>query len=334
VFTVRCPACALDELTSLADLGEMPVAAGLTFASPQEARQSPRGRMHLGRCPRCRHVANMAFDASLVTFDASFEAALFHSPTYTAYATGVVDRLVKAYDLVGSPVLEIASGSPVLTDRLRDLGCVPYETPSATPPAGSYALTLARFVLEHLADPASLLTRLHGLSARVFVEVPDAGYDLTTAGWDCIYPHVGYFGATSLEALCARTGWRVAEVGTAFHEQYLWAVLERDGVKFDEATRHWRSTLEGRRAVVWGAGTRGTMFCNRVDPSAELIMGVVDRNPAKHSRYLPITGHRVVAPADLASLAPDTVVLTNPAYQAEIEAELASLGVAATVVVA
>jgi hypothetical protein len=63
-------------------------------------------------------------------------------------------------------------------------------------------------------------------------------------------------------------------------------------------------------------------------------MGVVDRNPAKHSRYLPITGHRVVAPADLASLAPDTVVLTNPAYQAEIEAELASLGVAATVVVA
>jgi hypothetical protein len=312
----------------------MPVAAGLTFVSAEQARQSPRGRMHLARCARCAHVANIAFDQSLISFDATFEAALFHSPTYTAYATGVVDRLVKAYDLVGANVLEIASGSPVLTDRMRDLGCVPFETPSASPPPGSYALTLARFVLEHLADPARLLTELHALTERVFVEVPDAGYDLTTAGWDCIYPHVGYFGARSLEALCARTGWRIVEIGTAFHDQYLWAVLERDGLKFDEATRHWRSTLEGRRAVVWGAGTRGTMFCNRVDPDATLILGVVDRNPAKHSHYLPITGHRVLAPQDLPSLAPGTVVLTNPAYKAEIEAELASLGVTATVVVA
>jgi hypothetical protein len=331
---VLCPACALDELNPLADLGEMPVAAGLTFASPAQARESARGRMHLARCPRCAHVANIAFDPSLVTFDATFEAALFHSPTYTAYATGVVDRLVKTYDLVGRPVLELASGSPVLTDRLRDLGCVPFETPAAEPPPTRTALTLARFVLEHLADPARLLAALREVTERVFVEVPDAGYDLTTAGWDCIYPHVGYFGRASLEALCSRTGWRVAEIGTAFHDQYLWAVLEKDGVKFEEATTAWRSTLEGRRAVVWGAGTRGTMFCNRVDPSGMLLMGVVDRNPAKHSRYLPITGHRVLAPEDLPALAPDTVILTNPAYKTEIEAELASLGVTAAVVVA
>jgi hypothetical protein len=334
VFCVLCPACALDELNPLADLGEMPVAAGATFASPAEARQSPRGRMHLARCPRCGHVANIAFDPSLITFDASFEAALFHSPTYTAYATGVVDRLVKTYDLAGQSVLEVASGSPVLGGRLRDLGCTPFESPDAGVPDGSYGLTLARFVLEHLADPAALLTDLNQVSERVFVEVPDAGYDLTTAGWDCIYPHVGYFGRASLEALCERTGWQVAEIGTAFHDQYLWAVLERKGLKFEAATRHWQSTLEDKRAVVWGAGTRGTMFCNRVDPGGELIAGVVDRNPAKHSRYLPITGHRVIAPADLPQLAPDLVILTNPAYKSEIEAELASLGVSAEVVVA
>lgn len=316
----------------MADLGEMPVAAGAVFASAEDARSSARGRMALGQCPRCGHVANTAFDPSLVTFDASFEAALFHSPTYTAYATGVVDRLVKTYDLAGKRVLEIASGSPVLTDRLRDLGCVPFETPDATPPAGSYAFTLARFVLEHLADPAALLASLN--TERVFVEVPDAAYDLNTAGWDCIYPHVGYFCRSSLEAMCARTGWRVAEIGTAFHDQYLWAVLERQGVRFEQATAHWRSTLEGRRAVVWGAGTRGTMFCNRVDPSGTLLLGVVDRNPAKHSRYLPVTGHVVLAPASLVELSPDTVILTNPAYKAEIGAELAGLGLHPEILVA
>jgi len=111
-------------------------------------------------------------------------------------------------------------------------------------------------------------------------------------------------------------------------------VLEQRGLRFDAATSHWQSTLEGRRAVVWGAGTRGTMFCNRVDPDATLILGVVDRNPAKHSRYLPITGHRVLAPTSLVELAPDTVILTNPAYKSEIEAELAEMGVRAEVLVA
>ena len=331
---MQCPACARDELHPVADLGEMPVAAGMVFPTAQEARASQRGRMHLAQCPRCAHVANIAFDPSLLAFDASFEAALFHSPTYTAYAVGVVDRLVKTYDLAGAAILEVASGSPVLADRLRELGCEPTQTPDAEPAAGSFKMTLARFVLEHLADPAALLTSLRASTERVFVEVPDAAYDLTTAGWDCIYPHAGYFGRSSLEALAARTGWQVAEIGNAFHDQYLWAVLEQRGLRFDAATSHWQSTLEGRRAVVWGAGTRGTMFCNRVDPDATLILGVVDRNPAKHSRYLPITGHRVLAPTSLVELAPDTVILTNPAYKSEIEAELAEMGVRAEVLVA
>jgi hypothetical protein len=113
-----CPACALTSLTPLADLGGMPVACGNTFPSPVQARLSPRGQMLLASCASCGHVANIAFDASLAHFDATFEAALFHSPTYTEYATGVVDRLVERYDLAGRRVLEIASGATVLVDRL------------------------------------------------------------------------------------------------------------------------------------------------------------------------------------------------------------------------
>src|SRR5512139_644922 len=116
----------------------MPVAAGMVFPTAEAARASTRGRMRLAQCPRCGHVANIAFDPSLLAFDASFEAALFHSPTYTAYAVGVVERLVKAYDLAGTHVLEMASGSPVLADRFRELGCEPTETPGAMPPAGSF----------------------------------------------------------------------------------------------------------------------------------------------------------------------------------------------------
>ncbi len=361
---VLCPACAQHPLAQLADLGEMPVQCGLTFDTAVAARTSPRGRMVLARCPRCGHVANAAFDARLGAFDPSFEAALFHSPTYVRYATGVVDRLVERFGLRGQRVLEVGSGSDVLLERLAAQGCQPTGVAEPDPPVGQFAFALARFVLEHVPDPAALLTRLHGVAERAFIEVPDAGYDLTTAGWDCIYPHVNYFGRASLQDLCARTGWRILDSGLAFHNQYLWAEIERaqtngaeshgaatkptdesdpapgeaaaaaQPLRFAEATAHWQQRLATGRAVVWGAGTRGTMFCNRVDPSGKLIAGVVDRNPGKHGRYLPVSGHRVISPADLADVAPEVVVLTNPAYQTEITAELVDLGVAAQVVAA
>jgi len=328
----------------------VPVAAGLTFATVEEAQSSPRGTMILSRCPNCGHVTNTAFDAALCPFDASYEAALFHSPTYVDYATGVVDRLVAKHRLGnGSAVLEIGSGSHVLLDRLTSLGCVATGVSEPAPPAGQFELALARFVLEHVSDPVELLRQLRAVARRVFVEVPDAGYDLTTAGWDLIYPHVHYLSAASLVRAATRAGWAVADVGTGFHSQYLWAELENTGsqagtdepfeplkpsIDVVSSTNQWRERLAGRTAVVWGAGTRGTMFCNRVDPEATLIGGVVDRNPGKRGRFLPIAGQRVIAPAELAGLAPDLVVLTNPAYRSEITAELAELGVEAEVTVA
>jgi Methyltransferase domain/C-methyltransferase C-terminal domain len=341
---VICPACARTPLAPLADLGEAPVACGMTFPTAAAARISPRGRIALAVCPSCGHVANTAFDRKLVQFDAAFEAALFHSPTYTEYALGVVDRLVKRYDLAGRRVLEIASGSRVLLDRLTELGCTASGAPGAT--VSSADFVLARFVLEHMADPFALLRSMRKHAAHAFIEVPDAGYDLTTAGWDCIYPHVGYFSASSLSAVLARAGWVVDDMGTAFNSQYLWACVSSgestlDAVvppsyepQFDAATAHWRQALVGRRAVVWGAGTRGTMFCNRVDPRGALVLGVVDRSPAKHGRYLPLTGHRVLAPGELPALNPDTVILTNPAYRTEIADELADFGLHPEVLVA
>jgi hypothetical protein len=345
MVVVMCPACALTSLTPLADLGGMPAACGKTFSSPMEARLSPRGQMLLASCASCGHVANVAFDPAVAHFDATFEAALFHSPTYTEYAVAVVERLVKRYSLEGRRVLEIASGATVLVDRLTSLGCDASGVPDATVHPSDFVL--ARFVLEHMADPHALLRDMRKHATHAFIEVPDAGYDLTTAGWDCIYPHVGYFSASSLSALLARAGWAILEMGTAFNDQYLWAEVGSTGLseldslsppsyapRFAEATAHWRAFLPGRRAVVWGAGTRGTMFCNRVDPTGTLLEGVVDRNPAKHGRYLPLAAHRVLSPAELPSLKPDVVVLTNPAYRNEIAAELASLGLHPDILIA
>ena len=49
-------------------------------------------------------------------------------------------------------------------------------------------------------------------------------------------------------------------------------------------------------------------------------------NPHRHGMFMPGTGHAIVAPESLTAAPPDTVIVMNPVYRAEITAQLASLG--------
>jgi hypothetical protein len=85
--------------------------------------------------------------------------------------------------------------------------------------------------------------------------------------------------------------------------------------------------------MLWGAGARGVAFLSAVDPDRALA-GVIDVNPNKHGRYLPLTGHRVSAPREAAELGTQAVIITNPAYRSEIGSQLAELGADAQLLVA
>ena len=74
-------------------------------------------------------------------------------------------------------------------------------------------------------------------------------------------------------------------------------------------------------------------FLCAADPDRRLA-AVVDVNPRKWGRYLPVTAHRVDAPETLTQLRPSSVIITNPAYRGEIAASLARLGVEAELLIA
>jgi hypothetical protein len=82
--------------------------------------------------------------------------------------------------------------------------------------------------------------------------------------------------------------------------------------------------------VIWGAGSKGVAFLSMLE-QADDVTCAVDVNPAKHGRFLPGTGHQVVAPDRLRDLRPDLVVAMNPSYAAEIRESLEGLGVHASV---
>ena len=369
-----CRACGAGSLEPLIDLGDCPALAGALWDDADEARDCVRGRLELAWCRSCGHVENVAFKPELVDYDGDYDNSLHFSPSIQQYSAELAARLVDRYGLRGRHVVEIGSGrGDFLLELCRLTGgtgtgydptCLPEsDVPGVTfvdeyfdpgQHLRSYDLLVCRHVLEHLDDPAALLRSLQAdapAGAVVYLEVPAAEFNFSPAGmWDCIYPHVSYFSAQSLQALVTRCGFDVLDAGTSFDGQFSWvearpgevhapAALEI-GVheerlhaftqRFRTTVHSWRERLAGtERVVLWGAGMKGVTFLNAVDEQGRLA--VVDLNPRKWGKSLPGTGHVVRDPASLDGSV-NAVLITNTAYRDEIAGQLAELGLSADVV--
>jgi SAM-dependent methyltransferase len=202
---------------------------------------------------------------------------------------------------------------------------------------------VCRHVIEHIPDPVALLrvvrATLGNSSARVFFETPCVEWILRNeVVWDLFYEHCSYFTASSLSTAFARAGFEVDAVRHTFGGQYLWAearpaamegggapaagdvprlaaAFSRHEAALVDALRARLAALAARGAVaIWGAAAKGVTLANLVDPDRTLIACVVDLNPKKQGRFLPGTGHPIVAPSQLRALGVRTALLTNPNY--------------------
>lgn len=225
-------------------------------------------------------------------------------------------------------------------------------------------LVCCRQVLEHLGAPRDMLATVRrAVSGRpqtgIFYEVPNALYTLRDMGiWDLIYEHISYFTPKSLTRVFELSGFDVRGLREVYDGQYLCldAVLspegapptaaeDTDGVaalvarfagEYDRLMLGWRDRLaamaqDGRRAVIWGAGSKGVSFLNAVK-AGDNVACVVDISPRKHGLHVAGSGHKVVAPEALRAEKPDMVVIMNPIYRGEIETSVRDLGLDAEVV--
>ncbi|MDY6938750.1 MAG: methyltransferase domain-containing protein [Cyanobacteriota bacterium] len=228
-----------------------------------------------------------------------------------------------------------------------------------------------RHTLEHVPHPADLLEPLRRAigprrETQVFFEVPNALHTFRNlAVWDIIYEHCGYFAPTSMSRAFAHSGFQVNDLSETFGEQFLCleAVpasgehaignsvqnevkeLSNDiatfTAKFETLIETWTQKLaqmarSGKKAVVWGAGSKGVTFLNllnvRVTDEPKLIEYVVDINPRKQGMYVARTGQQIVPPEFLSAEAPDVAIIMNPIYEGEIRQVLADLGISCEVV--
>lgn len=226
-------------------------------------------------------------------------------------------------------------------------------------------LICCRHVLEHIDDPIDFLSMLRrvigdGATTAVFFEVPNVLFTLHDFGiWDVIYEHCSYFSPGSLARAFTSSGFDVLELTEEFEGQFLCidalpghgvdhTCAQSDAVKlslrdiapfaanYRERTQTWRRALErieseGRRAVVWGAGSKGVSFLNTLNLEDQ-VEYAVDINPRKQGMYIAGTGQQIVSPEFLREYQPDVVIVVNPIYKGEIQQLTNSLGITAEVV--
>jgi hypothetical protein len=219
---------------------------------------------------------------------------------------------------------------------------------------------VCRHTLEHIQPTREFIQTVRDsigdrLDTLVFLEIPDQErvYD-ERAFWDIYYEHCSYFTQGALERVFLACGFEILDSWKGFGDQYLLIEarplsagqapgfrvqesLEAMGAKVRDFAKDaprviagWRDRFsrwqgDGKRVVIWGAGSKGVAFLTTLGVG-DAVGRAVDINPHKHGHYMPGSGHEVVSPESMQEYRPDVVIVMNEIYKDEIRRQLAGLG--------
>ena len=224
---------------------------------------------------------------------------------------------------------------------------------------GPVDLVVCRGVMQYFATPGDLVRQARSLlrpGGAAYFEVPNGLHTFRRpCVWNAVYEHASWYTPPSLARVFADAGFAPTRVVGCFTEEQNLTIDARpaDGpVALDDAAEvrrigedvarfadayaekvgRWRDVLlrldgEGKSVGVWGCGARGITLLTQCDPDGRRVGRCVDINPRRQSMFMPLTGHEVRPPDELAGGGPDHVVITNASFAGEIKADLSRLGV-------
>lgn len=217
-----------------------------------------------------------------------------------------------------------------------------------------------KMTLEHIYETGEFVRMVRSsienrLDTVVFFQIPEATRILKDCVFeDIYYEHCSYFSPGSLGRLFRRCGFHVMELETDYDGQYLMidampcngtpspplpeendlkkltALVEHFPEELKKKTTKWKDLIkgiqaDGKRAVLWGSGSKAVSFLTTLDIHDEIEF-VVDINPYRQGTYMAGTGHKIVAPGFLKEYRPHVVIIMNAVYKDEIKGDLAKMG--------
>ncbi|MGY8679164.1 class I SAM-dependent methyltransferase [Bradyrhizobium sp. UFLA05-153] len=217
-----------------------------------------------------------------------------------------------------------------------------FDAHAASVVPGGAEFIVARHTIEHIAGPLPFLRAIRSAIqntpvARLFLETPDIDWIVSSLQvQDIFYEHCSIFSKCSISIALQRAGFEVVNIEGVFGDQYLWVEAKpslqtsslptasrypvetsrfRDRVS--SIVHSWRAFLKecDRPTYLWGAASKGVTFALLVE--GQNLAGVVDINPKKIGKFLPVTALPILSYNDLPN--GSAVVIMNPNYAAEIQ---------------
>jgi len=331
---------------------QYPILQNRVYETAQDAIDCPRGNIKIVEDGETGLVYNAAFDADLINYDKNYNNEQGHSPSFKQHLERVVSLIGEA--LGKEALVEVGCGKGFFLEMLLDGGFdvtgfdstyegenprvfKKYFEPGilARPAKG----LILRHVLEHIPHPYDFLCQLrdaNGGSGLIYIEVPCFDWIICKRAWfDIFYEHVNYFRLTDFDRMFNR----LLKRGRLFGDQYLYVVADLAALQapvFDLSnpvdfpsnflhklsSDYQKRTDQNKRPIcVWGAASKSVIFSILRERAGLPVDCVIDINPAKQGRFLPVTGLQVLSPNKaLAELPREAIIcVMNSNYLDEIK---------------
>lgn len=326
----------------------LPVLQNRTFASAEQARDCGSADVVLVQDQISGLVHNLAFDPSKLVYDADYQNEQAHSPHFQRHLEAVEGILAQHFR--DASLVEVGCGKGYFLQMLRERGyavkgvdpsyegqdddviCAPFTRELGIQADG----VILRHVLEHIQDPCAFLGEIAQANdgGLIYIEVPCFDWIIEHCAWfDVFYEHVNYFRMDDF----ARMFGRIVESGRLFGGQYLYVVADLASLRApvqaftalelpsaftsgaDIAVRALQQR-HGQRIAIWGASSKGVIYSLFLQRAGVPVDCVVDINPDKQGRFLPLSGQQVSSPAQLLDVLPkgSLILVMNSNYLDEI----------------
>lgn len=249
-----CPICNIASAVSLGPEADVPQLQNRVWATAEQARAAPKGKLNMLACEVCGFAWNAAFDISLNLYDPAYDNDQTHSPHFRAHIATVIQKILRSLPRDHSiHLVEAGCGQGGFLVQLARSTGNHFSSLTGFDPAwrgdtsygvqihdryfgtdslkilnGPIEAIVSRHTIEHVPDPLQFLRDMRACmsetsDARLFLETPDIEWILENFQiHDLFYEHCSLFSPRSIERALLATGFEPLCIERIFGEQYLW----------------------------------------------------------------------------------------------------------------
>jgi len=216
-----------------------------------------------------------------------------------------------------------------------------------------FDVIILRHILEHIWEPYTFLKNLvyNALkkNSLIIIEVPDNEWIISNFSFfDFTYEHCNYFNHNSLQYLLNSLAIKTIETRNVFQDQYLLVLgvwtqnnqfnsshnLSNIQIDIKQQLEKKKKKLiqivkRAEKVCIWGASGKGVVLLSSFDREiTKKIDFVIDIDPLKQNKYMPVSGKKVLHPYALKGINKKiTVLIMNNIYRNEIQLILDQMNV-------